>query len=97
MCWGIFTALTAAVPSNLSFALVWFIAVRFLLGAAEAVMFPASNQFVSRWVSAPERGSANGLIFAGVGWVRASPRHSSRTSCFTMAGGLHFGCARRWD
>jgi ACS family glucarate transporter-like MFS transporter len=30
-------------------------------------MFPASNQFLSRWIPEQERGLANGLIFAGVG------------------------------
>src|SRR5438876_2561844 len=65
--WGIFTALTAAVPSGIRAALAWFVGVRFLLGAGEAVMFPAANQFVSRWIPGPERGLANGLIFAGVG------------------------------
>src|SRR3989441_1532614 len=65
--WGIFTALTAAVPSGIGTALAWFVGVRFLLGAGKAVMFPAANQFVSRWIPGPERGLANGLIFAGVG------------------------------
>lgn len=41
--------------------------VRFLLGAGEAIIYPASNQFVSRWIPTQERGFANGLIFAGVG------------------------------
>jgi MFS transporter, ACS family, glucarate transporter len=57
--WGIFTALTAAVT--------FFVLVRFLLGAGEAIIYPASNQFVSRWIPTQERGFANGLIFAGVG------------------------------
>jgi len=65
--WGIFTALTAVVPSGARLALVWFVAARFLLGAGEAVMFPASNQFVSHWIPKHERGVANGLIFSGVG------------------------------
>src|SRR5215468_6367142 len=65
--WGIFTALTALVPANLSGALLAFIAVRFLLGAGEAVIYPAANQFVSRWIPVRERGIANGWIFAGVG------------------------------
>ena len=42
-------------------------AVRFLLGAGEAVIYPAANQFVSRWIPVRERGIANGWIFAGVG------------------------------
>jgi len=65
--WGIFTALTALVPSNFVGALLAFVAVRFLLGAGEAVIYPAANQFVSRWIPVRERGIANGWIFAGVG------------------------------
>ena len=65
--WGIFTALTAAVSSTIASALVIFILIRFLLGAGEAIIFPASNQFISRWIPTQERGIANGLIFAGVG------------------------------
>jgi ACS family glucarate transporter-like MFS transporter len=65
--WGIFTALTALVPANFTGALLAFIAVRFLLGAGEAVIYPAANQFVSRWIPVRERGIANGWIFAGVG------------------------------
>jgi ACS family glucarate transporter-like MFS transporter len=41
--------------------------VRFLLGAGEAVIFPASNRLVASWIPSRERGLANGLIFAGVG------------------------------
>jgi MFS transporter, ACS family, glucarate transporter len=65
--WGIFTALTTAVSPKIALAVLCLAAVRFLLGAGEAVMFPASNQFVSRWIPSPERGIANGVIFAGVG------------------------------
>src|SRR5437879_3000795 len=65
--WGIFTALTALIPANLAGALFFFVAVRFLLGAGEAVIYPAANQFVARWIPVQERGFANGLIFAGVG------------------------------
>jgi MFS transporter, ACS family, glucarate transporter len=65
--WGMFTALTALVPSGVTGALPLFVATRFLLGAGEAVMYPAANQFVARWIPAPERGTANGWIFAGVG------------------------------
>src|SRR5581483_6505786 len=65
--WGIFTALTAAVPTHMARGLLAFIPVRFLLGAGEAVVYPASNIFVARWIPLQERGLANGLIFAGVG------------------------------
>lgn len=65
--WGIFTALTALVPVNIAHALLVLIAVRFLLGAGESVIYPAANQFVARWIPVRERGIANGWIFAGVG------------------------------
>lgn len=65
--WGIFTALTASVPLQIVGALWLFVTARFLLGAGEAVMYPASNQFVARWIPVQERGIANGWIFAGVG------------------------------
>jgi len=65
--WGIFTALTASLPTRVLGAVLFFILVRFLLGAGEAIIYPASNQFVSRWIPSQERGIANGMIFAGVG------------------------------
>jgi len=65
--WGIFTALTAAVYSKAATALLAFIPIRFLLGAGEAIIYPGSSQFVSRWIPTNERGIANGWIFAGVG------------------------------
>ena len=66
--WGIFTALTAAISTKIAFAVLVFAVVRFLLGAGEAIIYPASNQFVSRWIPSQERGIANGVIFAGVGF-----------------------------
>jgi ACS family glucarate transporter-like MFS transporter len=65
--WGIFTALTAMVPANIAGALLVFVAVRFFLGAGEAVIYPSANQFIARWIPTTERGIANGWIFAGVG------------------------------
>ena len=65
--WGIFTALTALVPADIAGALWLFVSVRFLLGAGEAVIYPAANQFITRWIPVRERGIANGWIFAGVG------------------------------
>lgn len=65
--WGIFTALTALVPASITGALLLFVAVRFLLGAGEAVIYPSANQLISRWIPVRERGIANGWIFAGVG------------------------------
>ncbi len=65
--WGVATALTAILPSTMAHALVLLIGIRFLLGVGEAVIYPAANQFVARWVPQQERGFVNGLIFAGVG------------------------------
>jgi MFS transporter, ACS family, glucarate transporter len=65
--WGIATALTALLPSDIGRPVVLLIAIRFALGAGEAVIYPAANQFVARWVPVQERGFINGLIFAGVG------------------------------
>ena len=65
--WGLFTALTASVPARLGGALALLICIRMLLGAGEAVIYPASNHFVSKWIPTTERGLANGWIFAGVG------------------------------
>ena len=65
--WGIATALTALLPSGIAHAVVLLIAIRFALGAGEAVIYPAANQFVAHWIPLEERGFVNGLIFAGVG------------------------------
>lgn len=65
--WGVFTALTAMVPAGIAGLLGVLLAVRFTLGAGEAVMFPACNRLVANWIPSQERGLANGFIFAGVG------------------------------
>jgi ACS family glucarate transporter-like MFS transporter len=65
--WGVFSALTATISHNISNAVLILIVLRFSLGAGEAIMYPASNQFVARWIPTQERGRANGIIFAGVG------------------------------
>jgi ACS family glucarate transporter-like MFS transporter len=65
--WGVATALTALLPTGISHAVLLLIAIRFVLGAGEAVIYPGANQFVARWVPLEERGVINGLIFAGVG------------------------------
>ena len=65
--WGVFTAMTAAISPKIGGALALLIVIRFSLGVGEAVIYPASNQFVARWIPVEERGRANGWIFAGVG------------------------------
>lgn len=65
--WGVATALTALLPTGISHAVGLLIAIRFALGLGEAVIYPAANQFVARWIPVEERGLVNGVIFAGVG------------------------------
>jgi ACS family glucarate transporter-like MFS transporter len=65
--WGLISVLTAGVPQGIGHAVMVFVAIRVLLGAGEAIMYPSSNQFVARWIPWHERGAANGVIFAGVG------------------------------
>jgi ACS family glucarate transporter-like MFS transporter len=65
--WGFVTALTALIPGSISHAVIVLVGIRFALGIGEAVVYPASNQFVMRWIPTQERGFVNGLIFAGVG------------------------------
>jgi MFS transporter, ACS family, glucarate transporter len=65
--WGLFTALSAVVPTGIGHAVFLLLCIRFLLGAGEAVVYPAANQFVAQWIPPEERGVANGVIFAGVG------------------------------
>ncbi len=65
--WGAFTSFITFVPL-VSAAFAMIIAVRFGLGVGEAVMYPAANKIVAAWIPSHERGLANGLIFAGVGF-----------------------------
>ena len=65
--WAVFTGLTAVSPANVAGSLAILIVVRFLLGAGESIVYPATNRLVATWVPSQERGLANGLIFAGVG------------------------------
>jgi len=82
---GVFTALTASVPSGIRGALVLLLVIRFSLAAGEAIMYPAANQFVERWFPINERGKANGIIFGGVGLG------SGFTPLIVTAIMLHFG------
>lgn len=65
--WGVATGLTTMLPAGIPHAVVLLVSIRFALGAGEAVMYPAANQYVARWIPVEERGLINGLIFAGVG------------------------------
>ena len=107
--WGIFSALTTIASPKIGHVVLILIAIRFALGAGEAVIYPASNQFVAQWIPVRERGRANGWIFAGVGagaglsipvltWLIS---HYGWRSCFwfsavigVIAGAVWFAIAR---
>ena len=65
--WGVFTALTAAVPVAIVKPIFALLAIRFLLGVGESVVYPTSCKFIEQWIPSHERGIANGWIFSGVG------------------------------
>jgi MFS transporter, ACS family, glucarate transporter len=67
LVWAVATGLTVLLPAGMGHALLVLLALRFILGAGESVMYPGANQFVARWIPRQERGKINGLIFAGVG------------------------------
>ena len=64
---AVFVSLVTAIPRTIGYAVLAFVGVRFFLGCGEAVLFPGSNRVVAKWIPTNERGTANGLIFAGVG------------------------------
>ena len=66
--WGVFTTLITFLPPGMTGLIVALIAIRFLLGIGEAVVYPASNCVVAAWMPSTERGIANGFIFTGVGF-----------------------------
>lgn len=65
--WGVATLLVTLLPTHVPGLMVMLIGIRLMLGAGEAVVYPAANQFVAQWIPVRERGFINGLIFAGVG------------------------------
>lgn len=66
--WAIFTTLITVISPRSGGLLLILIVVRFCLGMGEAVVYPASNAVVASWIPSVERGVANGIIFAGVGF-----------------------------
>jgi ACS family glucarate transporter-like MFS transporter len=66
--WGIFTSAITLLSPAAGASLLVLMGARFLLGAGEAVVYPASNRLVAAWIPSNERGLANGIIFAGVGF-----------------------------
>lgn len=66
--WAVFTTLITLISPQAGSLLLLLMLVRFCLGMGEAVVYPASNCIVASWIPSAERGVANGLIFAGVGF-----------------------------
>ncbi|MFP5228920.1 MAG: MFS transporter [Acidobacteriota bacterium] len=66
--WGVFTSAITLLSVHLAAVLACLIGIRFALGMGEAIVYPASNGAVSRWIPSSERGIANGIIFGGVGF-----------------------------
>ncbi|MFO0960829.1 MAG: MFS transporter [Isosphaeraceae bacterium] len=58
--WSAFTMLTASAFNYAS-----LLTIRFLFGAGEAGAFPNSARTISRWFPLAERGTAQGIFFAG--------------------------------
>lgn len=103
--WGVFTALITVLSPALGGGLiVALIAIRFLLGVGEAVVYPASNCIVASWIPSSERGIANGFIFTGVGVgsAVASPliayvmQQAGWRACFWVSAGIGFIAGGIW-
>ena len=60
LLWSVFTALTGAVNTLRSLAIV-----RFLFGVGESPIFPGGNYFFAKWFTRQERGRANSLMNSG--------------------------------
>lgn len=73
--WGVFTVAITMLPPSIGMSLGLLIAIRFLLGLGEAVVYPASNRLVAVWIPSADRGLANGIIFAGVGFGAGAAPH----------------------
>ena len=58
--WSSFTIATAAAFNYAS-----LLAIRFLFGMGEAGAFPNASKVISRWFPVAERGTAQGIFFAG--------------------------------
>jgi ACS family glucarate transporter-like MFS transporter len=69
LSWGCATVLTGMVPKTLAAGnlaiLVSLIAVRFLLGGAEAATFPVGSRAIRNWTPPSERAFGNAFMMAG--------------------------------
>ncbi len=97
--WSSFTIATAA-----AFDFTSLLAVRFLFGAGEAGAFPNVSKAFSRWFPVTERGTAQGIFFAGAHLgggltpllVLALLHILSWRMVFVIFGGIGFVWAAAW-
>jgi ACS family glucarate transporter-like MFS transporter len=69
LVWGITTVMTGALPGlvgGAAEALAVLLAIRFLLGIAEAATYPVAVSAVGVWMPPGERAFANSLVIAGM-------------------------------
>jgi ACS family glucarate transporter-like MFS transporter len=102
--WAVFTVLITLLSAQLAGLLITLIAIRFALGIGEAVVYPSSNCVVSAWIPSTERGIANGIIFAGVGFgAGITPRlivyfleHGGWRASFWASAAIGLGAGAIW-
>ncbi|MBS1852849.1 MAG: MFS transporter [Acidobacteria bacterium] len=71
LTFGIASLGRSSVSTGPLSALTLLLALRFILGAAEAPTFPAAARGVSRWIPGKHQGSANGIVLGAVGVASA--------------------------
>lgn len=68
--WGVFTILSGFLPgrfiASAAGVLAVLFAVRFLLGAAEAAMYPVAARAIATWIAAPRRAFGNSIVVTGM-------------------------------
>lgn len=102
--WAVFTVMITLLSVQLTALLATLIAVRFSLGIGEAVVYPSTNCVVSAWIPSTERGIANGIIFAGVGFgAGVTPRlivyfleHGGWRGSFWASAAIGLGAGAIW-
>jgi MFS transporter, ACS family, glucarate transporter len=105
--WGLTTLMTGALPGRVGGAaatLAVLLAVRFVLGVAEAATYPVAASTVGVWMPASERAFSNSLVIAGMALGSAFvPPLMSRLmvasgwrTIFYVTSGLGFLIAALW-
>lgn len=108
IAWGVFTLATGLIPDvgagQATLVLVSLICIRFLMGAAEAPIFPVFALTVRNWFPVGHRALPNGLGSTGLtlGWAAAAPLVAwiavawGWRECFLLTAPLGFAAALAW-